>query len=228
MLNLEVFLDIGENVFVIEVWENEEVIKRDIFFFVYELQCFNLYVVVLGLENVGLKYNIQDVFDFVGLMEVQVGFGYFGVVYIDILVVVLVIMGRKISIIFVDLKKRYFSLCVDKKIMENDVLVVFIFIYGQVLEENGVRKFKLQFLDYDGDYLKFIMIDYEIFILDFFSMIDCKKLVFIDVCYSGVVGAKIVLENVSKYILELNVIQLGMLFIYFFSYDEYFYENKLW
>ncbi len=227
-LNLEVPLDTGENVFVIEVWENEEVIKRDTLSFVYEPQRPNLHVVVLGPENVGLKYNTQDALDFAGLMEAQAGSGYFGAVYIDTLVAAPVTTGRKISITFADLKKRYLSPRADKKITENDVLVVFISTHGQVLEENGVRKFKLQPSDYDGDYPKLTTIDYETSILDPLSMIDCKKLVFIDACHSGAAGAKTASENVSKYILELNAIQPGMLSIHSSSYDEYSYENKLW
>ncbi len=227
-LNLEVPLDTGENIFIIEVWEDEEVVKRDTLSFVYEPQRPNLHVVVVGPEGVGLNYNTQDALDFAGLMEAQAGSGYFGAVYIDTLVAASVTTGRNISIAFADLKKRYLSPRADKKITENDVLVVFISTHGHVLEENGRKRFKLQPSDYDGDYPKLTTIDYEKVVLEPLQMIDCKKLVFIDACHSAAAGAKSASGNISKYILELNAIQPGMLSIHSSSEEEYSYENKVW
>lgn len=227
-LNLDVPLDTGENVFVIEVWENEEVIKRDTLSFIYEPQRPNLHVVVLGPENVGLDYNTQDALDFAGLMQAQEGAGYFGAVYIDTLVAAAVTTGRNIGIAFAELKERYLNPRADKKITENDVLVVFISTHGQILEDNELKRFRLQPSDYDRDYPKLTTLDYEKYILEPLSKIDCKKLVFIDACHSGAAGAKSAAENVSKYILELNEMQPGMLSIHSSSDDEYSYENKLW
>lgn len=221
-------LDTGANVFVIEVLENDQVLKRDTLRFLYTPQQPNLHVLSIGPEGIGLEYNAKDALDFARLMGMQNGMGYFGEVHIDTLVAESATTTKNMSIAFANLQKRYRSTNAAQKIAENDVLVVFISSHGLLIEEDGAERFKIMPSDYDPDFQRFTTVDFEEIILKPLRAINCKKLLFIDACHSGASGVKSDRAPLNKYIMELNEMQPGLISIVSSDAKEYSYENKTW
>ncbi len=219
-------LDTGFNEFVIEVYHEGAVVKRDTLTFEYLPDRPNLHVMVVGPENVGLKYNTQDALDFAGLMEAQRGRNYFNKVFIDTLVTAEETSTINLKIAFLQLLKRYRSISDARQIAPNDVLVVFISSHGLLVGNGGLRRFKIMASDYNPEFPEVTTVDYEDIILKTLQQIDCKKLIFIDACHSGA-GLKNEV-GLSNVLLELNQSQPGLLTFSSSGKDESSYENKRW
>ncbi|TND10022.1 MAG: peptidase C14 caspase catalytic subunit p20 [Bacteroidetes bacterium] len=102
-----------------------------------------------------------------------------------------------------------------------DVLLVFISSHGFIYQD----KFRIQGDDYKDIYKETYSVAYDE-IVSRLSQVQCKKLIFLDACFSG--GAKASVIEVNKAIRQLNGQGEGVTTLSSSSNDEYSYEDVKW
>jgi len=107
---------------------------------------------------------------------------------------------------------------------DKDILVLFLSSHGFIGND---RQFRLQGEDYDTYVWEETSVSYEKDIMSILNDIPCKKLIFIDACYSGE-GAKGDGKEVDKRIEDLNKRLKGVTTIVSSQGDEASYEDRTW
>lgn len=106
-------------------------------------------------------------------------------------------------------------------ILPNDVLLIFMSSHGFIYQ----NKFRIQGDDYKDIYKETYSVAYDE-IISRLNEIDCKKIIFLDACFSG--GAKANPAEINEAIDELNKQKTGTTTFSSCSNDEYSYEDVSW
>ncbi|MBK6331145.1 MAG: caspase family protein [Bacteroidetes bacterium] len=106
-------------------------------------------------------------------------------------------------------------------ILPNDVLLIFISSHGFIYQ----NKFRIQGDDYKDIYKETYSVAYDE-IISRLNEIDCKKIIFLDACFSG--GAKANPAEINEAIDQLNKQKSGTTTFSSCSNDEYSYEDASW
>ena len=145
----------------------------------------NLHVIALGVEHDDLLYTTKDAQDFAASFQNQDG-KVFDKVYMQKLVSgdttrsgFIQTDGEIIKQVFADLKEKY-----NYTIYERDFLVLFISSHGRSVNNS----FKIVPTDFVMVGEK-ALIDFKNDVIEQVDKIACNKLIFIDACQSGTIGA---------------------------------------
>lgn len=106
-------------------------------------------------------------------------------------------------------------------IRPNDVILIFLSSHGFMYQD----KFRLQGDDYKDMYKETYSVAYDE-IISRLNDIDCKKIIFLDACFSG--GAKADPAEINEAIDQLNKQKTGTTTFSSCSRDEYSYEDVAW
>lgn len=106
-------------------------------------------------------------------------------------------------------------------ILPNDVLLIFISSHGFIYQ----NKFRIQGDDYKDIFKETYSVAYDE-IISRLNEIDCKKMIFLDACFSG--GAKANPTEINEAIDQLNKQKTGTTTFSSCSNDEYSYEDASW
>ena len=145
----------------------------------------NLHVIALGVKHEDLLFTTKDAQDFAASFQNQDG-RVFDKVYMRTLISgattkagIFQTNGEIIKEAFADLKEKY-----NYTIYPRDFLVLFISSHGT----NVKNSFKIIPSDFDLEGDK-VLIDFQDDVIEQIDKIECNKLIFIDACHSGVIGA---------------------------------------
>ncbi|MEM1119390.1 MAG: caspase family protein [Bacteroidota bacterium] len=105
---------------------------------------------------------------------------------------------------------------------DNDLIILYLSSHG-FIDRNG--KLRIQGDDYDSGQRRTTSVSYEYDIVEVLNLIPCKKLIFIDACYSG--GSKGDNGEVDKKIRELSE-KRGFTTIVSSRGNEASYEDDVW
>ena len=181
----------------------------------------SLWVIAIGIEHQDLAYTKKDAEDFAkvyqGLKDAN------GNGFKNVTVVRLTQKGEtgKISIqkTFRDLKHQ--------AIKNGDLVVVFISSHGKI--SNGSNRFLLLPSDFDASYEDITSIDFEADVLDQLRPVKGNKLVFVDACNSGGIGARSFTNSAtSKVMSDLVESTRGLEVFASCSSQEESYEDEKW
>jgi len=106
-------------------------------------------------------------------------------------------------------------------IRPNDVILIFLSSHGFIYQD----KLRLQGDDYKDMYKETYSVAYDE-IISRLNEIDCKKIIFLDACFSG--GAKADPAEINEAIDQLNKQKTGTSTFSSCSRDEYSYEDVAW
>jgi WD40 repeat protein len=106
-------------------------------------------------------------------------------------------------------------------ISPNDIILVFISSHGFMYQ----NKFRIQGDDYKEIYKETYSVAYDE-LVSRLNEVDCKKLIFLDACFSG--GAKATTADINEAIVNINSQHNGTTTFSSCSNDEYSYEDESW
>lgn len=156
----------------------------------------NIHLLAVGTQT-NLDYTMNDAQDFAKLYEDQgskKGGRLYNIVNPEILI------GEKATAFnikgSIEQLETKFN---NGGIGNNDLIVLYLSSHGFI---DGNGKLRIQGDDYDSGKRRTTSVSYESDIVDVLSLIPCKKLIFIDACYSG--GSKGDNGQVDKKIRELS------------------------
>ena len=180
----------------------------------------NIHLLSIGTQT-NLDYTMKDAGDFAACFEPQSkdqGGRLFNQVNTEVL------LGKEASSI--NIKKSIEKLEAKYKagnIGKKDIILLYISSHGFLDEK---RRLRIQGDDYDPSTYRTTSISYERDIIEVLEAIPCKKLIFIDACYSG--GAKGNNEDVDYQLEELNKVLKGFTTVVSSQGDEASYEDVQW
>lgn len=227
MLTFELPLEDGNNFFVLEINDGSNSIKHDTIHIYREPNRPNLHVIAIGPSNIGLDFTSKDARDFAYIMMEQTRKEYFGQVYIDTLLTKERTTKREISLVFNNLRRYFTGEIKDRRITQDDIIVVFISSHGLLLTKEGSEYFGIMPSDYEPNQQPPWVINFKDDILANLDAIECKKILFIDACHSGAAGVKGESDLVQNYLLELDSLGPGYALIVSSDKSEHSYESKV-
>lgn len=162
----------------------------------------NLHILAIGPTYTDLKYPAKDARDFVKALKKHYNRDFFNELHIDTLTSEANTNAYTIKNTFEELTNRYTNSNHEKHIVDKDYLMIFISGHG----ENHNGRFALIPSDYKETSRVTSSVDYETDVLRFLNQINCKKILFIDACLSGIaVGEKAgTSPQISKALLIAN------------------------
>jgi len=179
----------------------------------------NVHLLSVGTQT-NLDYTMNDAKDFAKLYENQSG-KKGGNLYNTINSTVLV--GEKATAFNIKGNIEQLEAKFNNGgIGNNDLIVLYLSSHGFI---DGNGKLRIQGDDYDSGKRRTTSVSYETDIVDVLNLIPCKKLIFIDACYSG--GAKGDNGEVDKKIRELSE-KRGFTTIVSSQGSEASYEDDAW
>lgn len=137
----------------------------------------NLHILAIGPNHPDLMYTAKDAQDFANIFRNQNALW-------NRVNVLPVLAGNDATTfgIIGELKGIKESYELDKTIKPEDVLIVFISSHGFVY---GSRDFRIQPADFAPNMQERSSVSYQKDILNELDVVKCKKLIFLDACYSG-------------------------------------------
>ena len=179
----------------------------------------NLYVISVGVQHQDLKFTTKDSRDFAAYYDrLKQDKSLFGKVEVYSL-------SKRDETTAFNLKAAFIDFS-NKKIKDNDMVVVFLSSHGKV---NSRNEFLLMPSDYNPSYEDLSSVNFKEDILKKLRVIDGKKLVFIDACHSGSAGGKgYQSEATSKFMRDLIQSTSGMEIFASCSDSEFSYEDEKW
>lgn len=179
----------------------------------------NVHLLAVGTQT-NLDYTINDAQDFAKLYENQSskkGGNLYNTVNASILI------GEKATAFnikgSIEQLETKFN---NGGIGNNDLIVLYLSSHGFI---DGNGNLRIQGDDYDSGKRRTTSVSYEADIVDVLSLIPCKKLIFIDACYSG--GSKGDNGEVDRKIRELSE-KRGFTTIVSSQGTEASYEDDVW
>ena len=178
----------------------------------------NLHILSIGTA-LDLQYPKKDAQDFADLFKTQAGPGddkLFGSVNVRTLI------GKDATTTAI--KEAIERFRYDFKtgaISPRDVMLVFISSHGFIYQD----KFRIQGDDYKDIYKETYSVAFDE-ITSRLNEVQCKKLIFLDACFSG--GAKASVADINKAIRQLNAQGEGVTTFSSSSNEEYSYEDVKW
>lgn len=186
----------------------------------------NLHVLAVGPTHKDLQYTSRDAADFAKAFENQAGTGkLYGKVFVRSLVTAEDSEADDIREAFSDLAFEYQNPASDVRILDNDVLMVFISTHGK----NTKDGFVLLPSNYDPRYEDTRVVNFQNDIVKKLDQINCKKIVFIDACQSGAADSKS-LSDVTRadMLTKLAAMHPGMSTLTSCRANELSYEDAAW
>ncbi len=193
----------------------------------------NLFVYSIGIPSSDLKYTSQDAQDLGNIFSLQNdNDGLFGKVEINIITDAQETTKQGLARHFENIKNDY---TLKNRIGSNDVVIFYLSSHGFYHEES--QKYKIAASNYDPLYSNSSSLDFENDILDVIASVNCKKVFFLDACYSGSInypkydGTKSGRSNEIELAKSLSVLLNGKNDSYFIvssSQDEKSYEDDKW
>lgn len=185
--NNRIHLQPGENRLEIEVETPEGKFRTKTILVRYEPKQPNLHILTIGPSHQDLQYTSKDAADFAAAFENQGGADkLYGKVFIRSLVLPEETEADDIREAVADLVYQYENSTAAQRILDQDVLLVFISSHGK----NSREGFQLLPSNYDARYERIRSIDFQRDIVQELERIACKKAVFIDACHSGAADSK--------------------------------------
>ena len=189
-----------------------------------------LFLMSIGVPFDDLNYTAKDANDFASLFSTQDEL--FSEVNINVLNTKSSTTSQGLKL---QLDELYIKYIIEEEITDEDVLILFISSHGL---KSSRGKFRVAASDYDLLRMTYTL-DYETEILERLDEMECKKLLFIDACYSGaaansdadVEGAKSGGpddHDLSKAIASLAESSNDLNTMLSCSAGEKSYENKSW
>ncbi|MEN0049640.1 MAG: caspase family protein [Bacteroidota bacterium] len=180
----------------------------------------NLHLLSIGTET-NLSYTTKDAQDFADCFDHQAqnqGGRLFQQVYADLL------MGKDASAVAIkskieQLEARYKT----GNISERDLIIFYISSHGFLDEK---RQLRIQADDYTPSAPRATSVSYERDIVEVLEAIPCKKLIFIDACYSGDTKSNNI--DIDYQLEQLNQPLKGFTTIVSSKGDEASYEDEKW
>lgn len=181
----------------------------------------NLYVLSIGVAHDDLAYTVNDAKAFANMyarLRDDRGRGFKKVEVIQLL--------TEAETTENNIKKAFINLSKDRRIKDNDLVVVFLSSHGKVIDAD---RYVLLPSDYDPRYESLSTIDFNDDILKQLRTVDGNKLVFIDACHSGSAGSRSFSDDAaSKVMNDLIKATSGMEIFASCGDKEYSYEDKIW
>ncbi len=181
----------------------------------------NLYVLSIGVAHNDLKYTVEDAKAFARMyakLRDDKGRGFKKVEVIQLL--------SEAETTENNIKKAFINLSKDRRIKDNDLVVIFISSHGKVIDRD---RYVLLPSDYDPRYESLYSIDFKEDILRQLRTVDGNKLVFIDACHSGSAGSRSFSDDAaSKVMNDLIKATSGMEIFASCGDKEFSYEDESW
>ncbi len=178
----------------------------------------NLHILAIG-TSLDLQFPQKDAADFATLFESQGGVGddkLFGTVDVRKLI------GKEATTNAIkEAIERYRYEFNTGAIGPRDVMLVFISSHGFIYQD----KFRIQGDDFKDIYKETYSVAYDE-ITSRLKEVACKKLIFLDACFSG--GAKASVSDINNAIRDLNNQSQGVTTFSSSSNEEYSYEDEKW
>ena len=168
-----------------------------------------------------LKYNDNDVQDFMRIMEQQKNNDLFNEVFLDIYTGKDSTETTQLNGAFEQFSKRFETEGVNQ-VLAKDVVVIFYSGHGTIVD----KQFCLVPSDYNAKTEKSTTVNYKDNVIHPLEQLKCHKFVFIDACHSGASGAKALYNpaiNESLHLLHTSA--KGLITIASCDKDEQSYEN---
>ncbi len=215
----------GKNEVYIEI-EQDGIIETTTPIIIYfEPRKPNLHVLAIGPPYTDLQYTSKDAMDFANMLQGQKNSAIYNEVFIQQLIRAEETTCQNIKSTFERLPMLYNDVENLNKIVEKDVLVVFISSHGKLLD----NQFVIVPSDYSPDAEKSTTVNYKQDIIAFLDKIKCKKLMFIDACHSGAAARKSFSNpNTSTLLNALNAASAGMISISSCNNRELSFEDTAW
>ncbi len=181
----------------------------------------NLHVLSIGVPHPDLEFTVKDARDFAAIYQ-QLGDQSNNVGFKKVSVTELLLEQETEAL---DLRKAFEDLR-RWKIKDGDLLVIFLSTHGQVME-NG--DYYLVPSNFDPAYPKLTGLNFKEDVLKKLHWVDGNKLVFVDACHSGTVGAKSYDDGAaSKVMNDLIRSTSGLEIFASCSDNEFSYEDSRW
>lgn len=182
----------------------------------------NVHLFSVGTQT-NLNYTINDAHDFAELFRGQgqeQGGRLFNVANVDVLT------GQEATASAIKSNiERLETKFKNGLIGEKDLIILYLSSHGFLDDK---RRLRIQGDDYDPGAWRTTSVSYERDIIEILETIPCKKIIFIDACYSGGSGAKGDDLEVQHKIEELNKTLSGITTIVSSSGSEASYEDDVW
>ncbi len=216
-----------ENKIYVEIEHKGQIYRSKPIFITYESRKPRLHALSIGPKHT-LQYNGNDAIDFANALQQQAELGLYDDAIVDVLTTEEETEKTQIVAAFEALLNRYTKKEGADKIYPNDVLIIFISSHG--IDING--RLKLVPSDYKASSPLSTTVDFEDDIIRFLDLINCKKVVFLDACHSGMANAKDLMidpsANVSRALNDLMAARPGTYTISSSAGNELSFENELW
>jgi hypothetical protein len=154
----------------------------------YVLEQPSLHVLSIGIisERKDLEFPQKDAADFAAIFQQKTGH-LFKKVHVKILNRQANTIRDSVMNAISDIENNYYGKTEPQIIQSNDVIVLFISTHGN--QFNNKRQYYLQPSNYSSLYEKTTGIDFNEGIINTLSKVPCKKFIFLDACYSGLVDS---------------------------------------
>jgi hypothetical protein len=224
--NNKITLQPGENKVEIEVETPEGKFRTKTIIVQYEPRQPNLHLLAIGPTHQDLSYTAKDAADFADAFKQQAGDGkIFKQVFIRKMVGTEDTKADDIREAMADMVYQYENATAAKRILDQDVLIVFISSHGK----NSREGFQLLPSNYDPRYERIRSISFQNDIVQELERIQCKKVVLIDACHSGAADSK-ALSDVERAaaLTQLAALHPGLNTMASCGANEMSYEDQSW
>ena len=182
----------------------------------------SLWVISIGVAHDDLKYTIKDAKDFASIYEGLKSANGHGFKKVEVRKLLQKKETNKLSL------QKTFQDFRQEAIKDGDLVIVFISSHGKISSQKK-NKFLLLPSDFDSRYEDFTSIDFEDDILNQLRPMKGNKLVFIDACHSGAIGARLFDDKAtSKVMSDLIESTKGLEIFASCSSSEQSYESESW
>ena len=221
-----VHLEPGENKVQIEVITPNGATRTKTIVVHFEPRQPNLHILAIGPSHNDLNFTSKDAADFARAFEGQAGGDkIFGQVFIRKLITPQETQSIRIREAIADLVYQFQNPTAPQRILQNDVLIVFVSSHGK----NNPEGFKLLPSDYEARYERTRTIDFQVDVINELEKINCKKLIMLDACHSGAADSK-ALSDVTRadVLTKLAALHPGTSTLTSCRANEMSYEDQNW
>jgi hypothetical protein len=221
-----VHLQPGENRLEIEVETAQGNFRTKTIVVRYEPRQPNLHILAIGPTHQDLNFTSKDAADFAAAFGNQGGPDkIYGKVFIRSMTLPEETEAANIREAVADLVFQYQNLTAAQRILDQDVLIVFISSHGK----NSREGFQLLPSNYDSRYERIRSIDFQRDVVQELERIHCKKIVFIDACHSGAADSKALTDmERADALTRLAALHPGLNTVASCGANEMSYEDSAW